>query len=167
MDENSLSDSGSGTVSEKIYLTSTAQQFLNQTRPWLRFFSVMTFIAAGVMAIAGIAMIVMGIGTGIPGIPSGAQGSRVLGAMGNVAAGFFYILLAFVYIAPGIFLSRFAGAISLLDKTRSPQALEDALRNQKSFWRYVGILMIIGLVLGAILTVFATFAAFLFLSRQT
>jgi hypothetical protein len=167
MDENSFSDSGSGTTQQQICLTSAAQQFLNQTRPWVRFISVMTFIAAGIMAIAGIVMIAIGIGKGFPGIPSSGVRGPLLGAMGNVAGGFFYIVLAFAYIAPGIFLSRCAGAISLLDSTRSPQALEDAMRNQRSFWRYVGILMIIGLILGVILAAFATIAALLLLSRRT
>jgi hypothetical protein len=48
-----------------------------------------------------------------------------------------------MYILPGIFLFRYASAIKALKSDPSSPALEDALRYQKTFWRYLGILTII------------------------
>jgi hypothetical protein len=150
MNENPEAFPGTGSgnagfVPADIPLSSTAQQFLNQTKPWVRFMSVMIFISSAFMALAGIALIMLGIGTSALYGTRGPFGSLARG--GNIAAGFFYIILAILYMAPGVFLSRFASAIKLLQTSRSAQALEDALRYQKSFWRYVGILTIIGMVL--------------------
>ncbi len=130
-----------------VPLTSSAQRYLDQTRPWARFLSIMTFLMAAFMTLAGITMIVLGIGPRF--VPSGPGRFGSLGSVEGATGGLFYIVLAILYLAPGVFLSRYASAIRVLEMTRSPQALEDALRNQKSFWRYIGILTIIGLIFTA------------------
>jgi hypothetical protein len=78
-----------------------------------------------------------------------------------VAVGFFYMMLACLYIAPGVFLSRYATAIRRLKETSASNALEDALKHQKSFWRFVGILMVIGLVITALALIIAILAGVL------
>ncbi len=145
-----------GFVPADLPLTAAAQQFLYQTGPWIRFISIMIFIGSGFMALLGLAMILMSIGTWIPWGHS--QFSKL--SVGNGAIGLFYILFAILYVAPGVFLSRHADAIGMLRVRRSAQALEDTFRNQKSFWRYVGILTIIKIILGASLVLFVLFFVF-------
>jgi TonB family protein len=161
MNENpdAVPETGSGNtgfVPADLPLTAAAQQFLYQTGPWVRFMSIMIFIWSGIMALLGLAMILISIRTRIPW----GHSQFPMLSVGNSAIGLFYILFAILYVAPGVFLSRHADAIGVLRVRRSARALEDALRNQKSFWRYVGILTIIHIVLGAILIVFVLFLIF-------
>ena len=155
MDENpdAAPETGSGNtgfVPADLPLTAAAQQFLYQTGPWVRFMSIMIFIWSAVMALSGLGTIMLSIGSRIPLGPRQFS----LFPVGYTAFGAFYILFAILYVAPGVFLFRYADAIGMLRVRRSAQALEAAFRNQKSFWRYVGILTIIHIVLGAILIVF-------------
>jgi ABC-type glycerol-3-phosphate transport system permease component len=149
--------SSDGFSAQGIPLTSVAQQYLNQTRPWARFISIMIFIGAAFMVLAGLAMVMAGLIAretfqSLPG--------------GGPILGLFYFALAVLYIAPGVFLSRYASAIKLLKSNRSAEVLEDALKQQKSFWRYMGILTVIGLILGVLMMVFAFIVGFsLFLRR--
>ena len=48
------------TMAENIVLTPTAQQYLNQTGPWIRFFSILMFVVSGFMMLAGVFMVLMG-----------------------------------------------------------------------------------------------------------
>jgi hypothetical protein len=150
-----------GFVPSQVSLNSTAQQYLNQTRPWVRFLSVLVFISSGFMVLAGIGMI-------LAGIVGGAALSRtnpVGGPAVMIVSGFFYFILAILYIAPGIFLSRYASAIKLLETTPSPEALELALKNQKSFWRFVGIITLIFLILTVVAIVIGVIFATMMASR--
>jgi hypothetical protein len=129
-----------------IVLTQLAQQYLDQTRPWVRFMSILVFVGAAMMAVAGLVMmaLIMVGGLGV------ARGTSPFGAIGGVVVGVFYLALACLYIAPGVYLHRYAGAINQLKATRAAGTLEDALRHQRSFWRFVGIMSIIGIAIGMI-----------------
>jgi len=149
-----------------IPLTPTAKQQLDQTRPWVKFMSIMIFVTSAFMVVMAILMVTVGLGPRFA--PPGHGRLGALGAIGffaNVAAAFFYILLAILYVTPGVFLWRFAGAIRVLEASRSPEALEEALASQKSFWRYVGILTVIGLVLAAALIAMSLVVVTLFMRR--
>ena len=62
----------------------------------------------------------------------------------------FYVALAGVYIAPGLYLSRYANAIKRLKADSTAAGLEETLKHQKSFWRFIGILTAIGLVVAVV-----------------
>jgi hypothetical protein len=137
-------------------LTPLAHEYLDQTRPWVRFMSILVFSGAALMVLAGFALVVM-VMTGA----MAARSSSGLTAVGGIALGFFYLALACLYIAPGIFLHRYAAAIRQLKTTCTSSALEDVIRHQKSFWRYVGVLSAVGLVVSVLLVVFAIIAGVL------
>jgi hypothetical protein len=149
MDETSLNNASDVTANVEpsvvagISLTPTAQHYLDQTKPWVRFFSIMIFIGAAFCALAGVLVVIMG-----------ALASEAVRSMpGGPLLGLFYVALAVLYIPPGVFLSRYAGAIRSLKSNLDAQSLEDAMRHQKTFWRYVGILTIIGVALGILMAV--------------
>jgi Family of unknown function (DUF5362) len=137
-------------------LTPQARLYLDQTRPWVRFMSTVTFLSAGLMALLAFVMLVLGMAGGLAG------GDRGLGALGGAIGGgliaLLYLSLACVYIAPGLFLSRYASAIKRLQTNCSAAVLEDAIKHQKSFWRFIGILTIIGIVVGVIVMGLAVMA---------
>jgi hypothetical protein len=138
-------------------LTQQALDYLHQTQPWVRFISILIFVGAGFMALAGFAMMAMMTAGGMMGRGPG----RGLGVIGGVAAGAFYLMMACLYIAPGVFLHRYAAAIKQLKAACTPYALEEALKHQKSFWRFVGILSVIGLVVSFLVLVFIVAAGVL------
>jgi hypothetical protein len=150
MDEN-LQDVTSGTnaAAPDICLTSVAQQYLNQTRPWARFMSIVMFVFAGLMVLAGLAMFLAGLAGGLASHASQGDGrfGPMMAPLAGIPVGLLYIIMAILYIAPGVFLARYASAIASLEMERSAAALENALKQQKSFWRFVGIMTVIGLVL--------------------
>jgi hypothetical protein len=161
--ENAMDDTMQQFTSETgaslpgIALTSEAQQYLNQTRPWARFVSIMMFIGSGFAALLGLGMIVLGAVGGFT--PSGRTGSAMPfgSTIGLIPIGLFYLAMAVVfYLIPGVFLAQYAGAIRSLETNPSAEALETILKSQKTFWKYVGILIIVGLIL-TVLTVMGVF----------
>jgi hypothetical protein len=136
-----------------VVLTENARIYLDQTRPWARFIAILIFISVGMMVLASLALIFMGIvGGSAPafmGAPSGMNPIML------VFPGLLYLAISALYIAPGIFLSRFATGIKDLQDNPQDFALEDLLKHQKSFWRYIGILSLIAVVLMVVIIVFA------------
>jgi hypothetical protein len=145
-----------------IYLTDTALRFLKQTKPWTRFMSIMIFISSAFMVLAGLAVSILGFG--LQAIQQNAAASGALTIM-RALAGIIYFLIGSLYIAPGVFLWKFSDAINLLEMSHSQQSLEDALKNQKSFWRYVGIMTIIAIAAAFIFIAFSIIIA-IFLVRK-
>ena len=128
---------GPGTVS------AAAVQQLAATKPWVRFISVLTFIGAGFMLIAAAGMALVGMVGGIAGsrMPAGQANNPFTGAMG-VGLAVLYAALSIIYIFPGIKLWKYASAIGMLIQTGRNEDLVAALNQQRSFWKFVGILMI-------------------------
>ena len=145
--EPGIGATGGGAVMAS--LTPLAEQYLDQTRPWVRFMSVVTFGGAGLMVLVGLVMLAVGLFSGLAGTSTGGLGPLGSAIGGGVMA-LLYLALACVYIAPGLYLWRYADAIQRLKTDSTTSGLEDALKHQKSFWRFVGIVTAIGLVVGVI-----------------
>lgn len=128
----------------------SAVEQLRQTRPWVVFLSVMAFIGSGFMLLGGV--LVMFVGALAP------TGS----AVPSVALGALYIPMAFLYIYPAIKLWAYGGAINRLLASRTSEDLAAALGQQKSFWKYAGILTIamialyVVVIIGAVVVGVAT-----------
>jgi len=124
-------------------------EILRSTKPWVRFLGVLSAIGMGFMVLGSVFVMVAAGSSRLPGLPAG---------MGLV-----YLLVAGLYLPPVIFLNRYASRIGDLLASHSSQDLEEALRAQKSFWKYVGIVTVIFLALYILVIVgviiFAGFAA--------
>jgi hypothetical protein len=108
-----------------------AVSLLVQTRPWVRLIAVVIFIALG-FVVLGTALLFMASGQ-LPGI--GRREATMAAAM--------MVGIAALYVAPAIFLWRYAGSIDRLQRGGGPPALTAALSQQKSFWKYMGILLVV------------------------
>lgn len=122
-------------------------QALIDTRPWVR---------------------IMGILTAIGGVLMGLAGCAGLAVMGNRGAGpvfgFFEVIFLVLYLGMAVlygfaakFLLGYGAAITRAEGTRSLNDIADALIQQKSFWKLVGIstVILIGVYLIGIVLVFA------------
>lgn len=125
-----------------------ALEMLRLTKPWVRFLSVLGFIGLGFALLGGIGVAVLSV------LPVGGKsfGPQMLGF------GVGYIALALVYLPPVLYLSRYASRIGRLLNSGSPEDLQDALKAQKSFWKFVGVLTLVMIALYAL--VFAGIAVF-------
>lgn len=148
---------------EEILLTPDGQKFLNQTRPWARFLSIMVFIGAAFTLLGALTVMLVTM--------TGSLFDAGIGAFGLAAGegfiiGLLYLAMGILYLPPGIFLSRYASAIKNLESTPTSLTLEQALKYQKSFWRYVGILTVIVLIVTAAIIAFSVAVSlFMYLNR--
>ena len=121
------------------------------TRPWVRLMSVMMFIGAGVMLLAALAMLIAG------GAALGMDSGDLAGMTGGVAAalsvlnGFFGLL----YIYPALKLWRYASGINVLASVQDSTSLHAALDQQRAFWKFIGIMILVILSLYLLIIVVA------------
>jgi hypothetical protein len=113
---------------------------LSETRPWLR-------LMLGLF-VTGLALMVVAIvGLGFMGwfLPHGSRSAISLAMLVPL------VLVILIYGPPAIFLARCAAGIRRLQEGGGLPDLEDALRNQKSLWKYLGLLILALIVLYALL----------------
>lgn len=128
---------------------------LARTKGWTLFFSVLLWIGAAFLLMGGIAMIGMGAVAGMGG-GFGEEMAAQLGAMGGmVGLGVAYFVMAVFYIYPALKLAKYSSQIGRLMQTPSEQNLVAALNEQRAFWKYVGIMMIVGIALYIVIIVVA------------
>jgi hypothetical protein len=104
-------------------------ELLRQTRPWVWFL--------GVLGILG--SVLMFCGSGFMFFGAGGVG----GGPGNPLAfiAVIYVIMALFYIVPSLMLIRYGQRISNLMAERSTYRLEMAIEAQRSFWRFLGIVI--------------------------
>jgi hypothetical protein len=122
---------------EATNVSEAAVDLLRQTRPWVMLLSALSFVASALMAVIGL------FATGFAVLAPGAKGTTAL-------LGLVYLPLAAIYVYPGMKLWAFGGAIARLTASRSSADLEDALGQQKSFWKFSGIATLVIVALYAV-----------------
>jgi hypothetical protein len=149
-----LFGSTSGTSAESVSAGVISQ--LKRTKPWVRFIGVMMWIFVVLMLLVAAGMIIGGSAMGSimektnPGMPAGFMAG--MGAM--------YVLLAFLYIYPAVKIWKYGTSIGKLVLSGSNADLENALDQQRGFWKFIGIMMLIMIIIYAIaIVVMIGFAA--------
>jgi hypothetical protein len=111
--------------------------------------SVLTFIGSGLyIAISVIAVIAMASSAG----PLRGGGVEVIAAL-------LYLAIGLLFLVPAGFLWRYASNIHTFRFSSRMPDLESALEAQKSYWKFMGTLMLVLLVFCALLVVPAMFFA--------
>jgi hypothetical protein len=123
-------------MADQIVVSDQALGYLNETRPWVKFLAIVGFVFIALMVVLSFVMVFAM--SSLPAAPGQQPLPRAFGAV----FGFFYLLLSALYVMPCLFLYRYAKGIAAIPGT-GQSALEDALKNQKSFWKFMGILMAI------------------------
>jgi hypothetical protein len=121
----------------------------------------MIFIGAGFMLLAAAGMLMVGMAGASMGARGGASGLSAGLGMGIAAI---YGAMAFLHIYPGIKLWKFASSIAALLRSGSDADLVEALNQQRAFWRFTGIVILVIMILYALVIVgmifFGSLAAF-------
>jgi len=136
-----------------------AVQQLAATKPWVMFISIMTFIGAGFTLLAALGMFFAGFAMNTADMSKATQSNPAFGIFGFAGLGAIYVVLAFGYIYAGVKLWKYASAIGSLLQTGSEADLVAALNQQRSFWKFVGILTIIMIVISLVSIVGVAVAA--------
>ena len=118
----------------KIEIEPETLNNLNTTRKWTMFLSIIGFIFLGLFIVIGI----------ITGIFLSAFNSGVsnIGLPESLLVVIFIILIL-LYFFPVLFLFRFSKLMARAIQTLDKQILHKAFKNLKSFFVYIGVLLII------------------------
>jgi len=114
-------------------------QHLSKTKLWVRVISVLLFVGTGITVLMSISMFAMAMAG------AGNLGKGALTAGAGSAMGVMYLAFAVLYIPPAIFLHRYAGAIENVKRGGGSEAVEAALDHQRSFWKFSGIMSLVGI----------------------
>jgi hypothetical protein len=115
-------------------LTDTMLRYLKEASPWLRFIGIFSFIGCGFMVFAGIAAAVI------------FAVSDTAGEFAEFPAGIFVLVYAAsgaLIFFPARFIYSFGSKIRSYLLSRSGEDLEQAFRNNRSFWKFCGICFIV------------------------
>ena len=141
-----------GGISEK------SLSYIKSTTPWMRFLGIMGFIACGFLVAFGLFFVTL------PAVFMKLQhlmdadtvaGLGILGVLGGIV----YIVLAVVFFFPALWLYKAGSRYRTYIRTGSDLDLEEALRYNKSFWKFLGISVIVQLALIPVGIVITTVAA--------
>ena len=128
-------------------LTDTIIQALKKTRPWVLLLSILGFVGAALMAIVAVPML---MGSAMMGSLEGADAEQLgmmAGAGVMIGMGVLYLVFAAIYFMASLYLLRYAGSIKRAVSSLAVADLEDALGQQASFWKLLGIMALISIVL--------------------
>jgi hypothetical protein len=131
-------------------LTGVMVRYLKEAAPWLRFIGILSFIGCGFMVLGGTLFLIAAFVS-----PDFAGGLGWLGGgIGSVA----YIGSGALMFFPARFTYTFGTKIRGYLRSGAEEDLEQAFKNNKSLWKFNGILYIIGLALVPVVIVGAVIA---------
>ena len=120
----------------RIEIEQDSLDHLNTIRKWTMFFSVIGSIFIGLMIIAGIVA-----GAFLSIFETGEMGTGI----SRWIMMSFILVIALIYFFPVLFLFRFSIHTRNAVQSTSKEELRLALKNLKSYFVYIGVLVIIGL----------------------
>jgi hypothetical protein len=124
------------TENRKIEIGEETLNYLDTTRKWAMFLAIIGFILLGLVIVVGIIA-----GTFLSAFSGGKMNAGISGPLVLIPL----ILIAAVYYFPVLFLFRFSKHAAHAVKTLDKLELHKAIRNLKSYFVYIGVLIIIGL----------------------
>ncbi len=122
---------------------STMLEAMRRTRPWVTMFAILSFVGGGFLVLGGIGMMFAGAAGG----PAAMMGPGI---------GLLYLLIAGFYFVVGKLLWNYRSGIEgFLASGGSAGMLAAAIDRQASFWKFVGILSLVMMVLYFVVIVIA------------
>jgi hypothetical protein len=138
---------------QELEINTEIKGLLTQTGKWARFLAIIGFVIMGLMVVVGFIMgIVMSF------LPTGQ--ADVL-PFRPFLISFVYVIFAAIYFFPLLYLFRFSTGIKEALYAKKQSQFAKAIKNLKSHYRFIGILMIVMLALYALMFVVMLFTGFL------
>ncbi|MDR2184497.1 MAG: hypothetical protein LBO80_02340 [Treponema sp.] len=135
-------------------LTETMVSYLKDASPWMRFVGIMGFIGAGLTAMGAVGFISASpFISNMPGVPG------IWGVAGLIAVGLIYLGVAVLVFFPARFTYFFGEKIRRFLRSNSEAELEGAFKNNRSLWKFIGILTVVNLAIIPVFIVAAIIVA--------
>ncbi|WP_051287467.1 DUF5362 family protein [Algoriphagus mannitolivorans] len=152
MQEQNFTDSSEQISKPDLVIPRTSLYLLMETAKWGKFLSIVGFVFVGIVLIMA-----FGFGYIFNQIQSElAQSTPV--PLGPMMTGI-YLLMAVLYFFPCLYLYRYSRKTKTAVLERDQIQLTEALANQKSLYKFMGILTIVGLCFYAFIFLFAAAGA--------
>ncbi|MEN8186421.1 MAG: hypothetical protein ABFR05_04770 [Bacteroidota bacterium] len=134
MEENKEKIMNPSEPGKELTLSVKSINFLTETGNWMLFFAILGFLGVGFMVLIGLfaGSIFAGIGSDEMGLP-----------FPGMLFGVIYIVLAGLYVMPIIYLYNFSVKIKKALTEKNDLVLEEAFKNLKSHYKYVGVFTIV------------------------
>lgn len=136
---------------KKIEIGQESLGYLNTTRKWTMFFAILGFIFLGLLLIVGLlaGSFLSAFSSKMSGISGmeGMEGVKAAGGFTSILMFIVILICAVIYFFPLLYLLRFSKHTAKAVATFDQNELMLALKNMKSYWVYLGILVIIMLVI--------------------
>lgn len=134
---------------EAVAIPPLAIEHLRCTRPWVKFCSIAGYVTSGFLIV--IAMISL------------FRMVDQLPLIHEILLGGFYLVLAILFFIPSFHLSRYEKSITHLTVSNRVEDLEQALADQRAFWKQMAIMILLLLIM-YMLTI--SFSAIMLLSSS-
>ena len=118
--------------------------YLVTAGPWMRFIGIVTFVSCGMMLVCGLFMMF--------------GSNRLYNLPFGFLTGLIYVVLAAVCFFPAMFTFLTGSDLCALRKGGGGDALESALKNNKAYWKFCGVLTIVSLSLIVLTLIIAVIA---------
>lgn len=126
---------------------------LRRARPWMKFIAIMGFIGFGFLVLDAL---VMALSVEMLPRPM-ASPALPVGLMAFLSL--LYVVVGFfVYFMPPYLLIRSASALDGIESKGTLAALAEASERQRRFWKYCGVLLIVGLCVFVLFAIAAAIA---------
>lgn len=112
------------------------------TKGWVQFMSILLWIGVGFMILGGIGM--MTAGSFMADVIAKTQPNNPMAGKGFLlGVGALYLLMALFYVYPALKLWSYGSRIAKLKNSLSLADLNAALHEQRRFWKFTGIVVIV------------------------
>lgn len=133
--------------SENLVIGIESKNYLHETAKWAKLLAIAGFIMTGLLV-----LIAFGVGAFMNNFSK--LGGAQTGPFSSIIITIFYLAIAAIYIFPCLYLYRFAIKTKLALAENDTNQLTEALMNQKSLYKFMGVATIIMLVFYALAIVF-------------
>lgn len=130
---------GQQIVSSVVKVTDQMIDYLRSTKMWTKFSSIMGFIVAAFMVLMGIFIMLAN------NLLPNQAGAKIPAFMGII-----YILMSIFYIIPSIYLFKYSSALKRYLNNKMESEMESAFAYQKSFWKFIGVACMIGMIFAVV-----------------
>jgi hypothetical protein len=131
-------------------LTAPMIRYLKEASPWLRFIGILGYIGALFLIVSGLVMVVALLITGFTGFIGSGDETGFMGAVTGLLSslvGFIYVVGGLLAFFPARFTHGFGVKIRNYLLSGAEKDLEEALKSNRSLWKFSGILAIVYLSL--------------------
>jgi len=123
----------------ELQVDPAASQYLRDAAKWAKFLAVAGFIFCGLFVVVAVMAVTI--------LPSlfNSEGSAGVGGMGSGPIAVIFVAIGVLDFFPCLYLYKFAARMQIALRTNDQLQLTSSFGNMRAFYRFVGVIMIIGL----------------------